>query len=564
MTVAGAAVTGAEDRPRVLIVNAAVGDPDGPLAAADAVLTVGDRIRAVGRGTELRELAGGAAATVDAGGRRVIPGLVDGHAHVVRAGLTWARELRWDRPRSLEEALGLVAERASAVPAGTWIPVVGGWHPAQFAEGRGPTRADLDRVAPDHPCYVQLLYDEAVLNTAGLAAAELLQGSAPNGGEVALDRDGAPTGIVRGPGLFRHCLARIGGATLPERVDSTRSMLADLAALGLTGALDPGGIGLGPDSYAAFFELWRRGELTLRTRLYLGAGRAGTERREIEDWLRFLPRAFGDEQLRVTGIGEIVLFACWDGDGTAPFSIDAEARDELTEISRLVASAGWPMHLHAIIDESASAILDAWEAVDRQTRIAPLRFSLAHADAVADANLRRARALGAGIALQDRMVLRGGGSARAWGERAVEQAPPLRRLLELGFPLSGGTDATVVSSIDPWRSLWWLISGRLLGGGPRRAPEHRLSRAAALELYTRGSAWFSFEENERGRIAPGQLADLLILSGDYFEVPEDEIAEIRPELTLVGGRVAHAGPALRAQVQALRGFPSPPAPGAFV
>ncbi|MGH2872039.1 MAG: amidohydrolase family protein, partial [Solirubrobacteraceae bacterium] len=140
---------------------------------------------------------------------------------------------------------------------------------------------------------------------------------------------------------------------------------------------------------------------------------------------------------------------------------------------------------------------------------------------------------------------------------------PLGRLLELGLHLSGGTDATVVSSIDPWRSLWWLVTGRLLDGGPRRAPEHRLSRAKALELYTLGSAWFSFEEQQRGRLAPGQLADLLVLSDDYFQVGEDEIPEIRPELTLVGGRVAHAGPALREQATALPSFPSPAAPGAL-
>ena len=508
------------------------------------MLVVDDRIRAVGTSDEIRALAPDATA-LDVGGRRVIPGLVDGHAHVVRAGLTWEREIRWDGAATLADGLALIRARALTQPPGTWIPVVGGWHPAQFAEGRGPTRTELDRVAPDHPCYVQLLYDEAVLNSAGLAAADLGSGSAPPGGEIEIGDDGAPSGVVRGAPVFAHCLARMGGRSKAEQVRSTRAMLADLAGYGLTGALDPGGIGLTPESYEPIYEVWRRGELTLRTRLYLGAGRRGDERREIEDWLRYLPRGFGDDWLRIVGIGEIVLFACWDGDGLRPFEIDAATLAELTEISRMVAAGGWPMHLHAIVDASAAAVLDAWEAVDADHRLAPLRFSLAHADAVEEETLLRAQALGIGMALQSRMVLRGGGSARVWGEAAVLRAPPLRRMIELGFPLSGGTDATVVSSIDPWRSLWWLVTGKTIGGGPRRAPEHRLDRGRALALYTSGSAWFSFEEHRRGRLAPGRLADLLVLDDDYFTVPADEIPRIRPEITMVGGRIVHAGDAFR-------------------
>jgi hypothetical protein len=198
------------------------------------------------------------------------------------------------------------------------------------------------------------------------------------------------------------------------------------------------------------------------------------------------------------------------------------------------------MHVHAILDASASAILDAWEEVDRAHPIRGLRFSLAHAEAVSDRTLLRARALGLGLALQDRMLMRASGSAPVWGEDAVAQAPPLRRMIELGFPLGAGTDATVVSSINPWTSLWWLVSGRTLGG-PRRAAEHRLSRAQALVLYTRGSAWFSSEEDERGRLHRGAHADLVVLSEDYFGVAEDAIPSLRSELTLVGGRVVHAG-----------------------
>jgi hypothetical protein len=317
-------------------------------------------------------------------------------------------------------------------------------------------------------------------------------------------------------------------------------MLRELAGLGLVGALDPGGIGIVPDNYEPLYDVWRAGELTMRLRLFLGAGERGDERRQIEDWMARAPLGSGDQLLRVSGLGEIVVFRCWDGDGIAPFVVDPDSFREFEEISRLAAAGGWPMHVHAILEASASAILDAWESVDRVHPIGGLRFSLAHAEGVGERTLRRARALGLGLAVQDRMLMRASGSAPVWGADAVAQAPPLRRMLELGFPLGAGTDATVVSSINPWTSLWWLVSGRTLGG-PRRAAEHRLSRAQALDLYTRGSAWFSWEEHERGRLEPGQLADLAVLSDDYFAVAEDAIPALRSELTLVGGRVVHAG-----------------------
>jgi predicted amidohydrolase YtcJ len=509
--------------------------------AGEAVGVRDGRIAAVGALEEVRASLGAGAREIDAGGRRIVPGLIDSHAHVLRAGLTWEREVRWSEVSSLEEGLGLIAERARTLSPGEWIPVIGGWHPAQLREGRAPTREELGRAAPSNPCYVQVLYDEAILNDAALAAAGLAgPGGDPEGGTVERDAGGAPTGVVRGPGAFRRCLAAMGGPGRAGQAASIRAMLRELAALGLVGALDPGGIGVVPETYEPLYDVWRAGDLTMRLRLFLGAGARGGERRQIEEWMERAPLGSGDELLRVTGLGEIVVFRCWDGDGIAPFVVDRDGFREFTEISRLAAAGGWPMHVHAILDASASAILDAWEEVDREHPIGGLRFCLAHAEAVSDRTLERARALGLGLALQDRMLMRAAGSAPVWGADTVAQAPPLARMIELGFPLGAGTDATVVSSINPWSSVWWLVSGRTLGG-PRRAREHRLTRERALELYTRGSAWFSSEERERGRLEHGQLADLAVLSGDYFAVAEDEIPGLRSELTLVGGRVVHAG-----------------------
>ena len=537
-----AAATLDHDAPRapLLIANARVaGRPQDP--AREALLIRDGQLIAVGELEELRSLGGHGAHELDAGGRRVVAGLIDSHAHVLRAGLTWEQEVHWSGVGSLEDALALVSERAGQLQRGEWIPVIGGWHPAQFSGRRAPTRADLDLAAPDNPCYVQLLYDEAVLNGPALAACGFAGADSadPAGGSLERDGDGVPTGVVRGAGAFRHCLAVVGRPGRDAQALSIRAMLRDLAALGLTGALDPGGIGVVPETYQPLYDVWRAGQLSLRLRLFLGAGERGDERRQLEDWMRFMPRGFGDDLLRITGIGEIIVFRCWDGDGTAPFEVDADSFREFTAISTLAAAGGWPMHVHAIRDDSAGAIIDAWEEVDRRHPLAGLRFCLAHAEGISERNLKRARALGLGLALQDRMLMRAAGTVAGWGAEAVEQSPPLQRMLELGFPLGGGTDATVVSSINPWLSLWWLVSGHTFGG-PRRSAEHRLSRDQALGLYTRGSAWFSGEEAVRGTLAPGRWADIAVLSEDYFGVDEDAIPALRSDLTLVGGRVVHA------------------------
>jgi predicted amidohydrolase YtcJ len=527
--------------------------------ASEAIALEDGRILGIGSAADLRSRSRSDVTEIDVGGRRVIPGLIDSHAHVLRAGLTWDREIRWEGVPSLEAALEAVRGRARALGFGAWVPVIGGWHEGQFSEGRRPTRDDLDRVVPDNPCYVQRLYTEAVLNSAALAACGFVRGAAdPPGGELERDAEGNPTGVVRGLGAFLHCVEAMGPQTLDEQAHSICSMLRDLSAYGLTGAIDPGGVRVTPETYEPLYEVWRRGDLTLRIRLYLGAGQRGNERREIEDWMRFMPRGFGDDLLRITGIGEIIVFGCWDRDGIVPFQMDPESLAEFTEISRLAAERGWPMHVHAVRDSSTGAILDAWEAVAERRPIAPLRFSIAHAEQIGERNLARARALGVGLALQNRLIFRAADSARAWGEEAVSGAPPLRRMLELGFPLGAGTDSTVANSINPWRSLWWFVTGKSLDGGPQRAEEHRLTRSEALDLYTRGSTWFSFEEQSRGQLAPGYLADLAVLSDDYFAVPEDAIPEIRSELTVVGGRIVHASEAFSGATEARASEPGSP------
>lgn len=509
-----------------------------------AIAIAGDSILAVGDDAEAADWIGPRTRVVDLGGRRVVPGLIDSHIHAVRAGLTYLDEVDWVEVRSLADALGTIRDAAAARPAGTWIAVLGGWHPTQFRdEQRMPTPAELDAAAPDHPVFVQPLYgpdDVAVLNARGVAALGLTADTPePADGAIGRHPDGTPDGTVRGLGYFQEIAKAALQPTTARSVESTRAFFARLASLGMTGVVDAGGLGMAPARYRPIRALWREGGLPIRVRLNHGAVTRGAESREVATWLDVLDPGIGDDLLSVLGIGEVLHFGCHDWEGMAPFPIEDEAYRELVETLREAARLGWPVTVHAILDSSVGRVLDAMETVAREHPIASLRWNICHAECIGPENLERVRQLGIALALQSRVSHKAAVCAERWGEATMRHAPPLGDIVRLGIPFGGGTDSTRGASYHPWHALWWFITGRSLDDGPRRDPEHRLDRARALDAYTRGSAWFSFEDDRRGVLRPGFLADLAVLDRDYFDLPEDDIPSITADLTLVGGRVVH-------------------------
>lgn len=500
----------------------------------EAVAIRGGRVLTAGSIDEVRASLGTGAEEVDVEGRRVIPGLIDSHIHFVRAGLSWDDIVRWDGVTSLAAGLERIRRAAAATPAGTWLRVLGGWHPGHFEEGRGPTVAELNEAAPHHRVYVQLLYEEALLND---AAAAHLPESDPPGGTIERTPDGSPTGRIMGGGAFASILAQIPVADRKAQRASTKALAAELNARGITGVVDPGGFGVGPEVYRTAFDLWRDDELTVRTRLYLVPGGHGTEVEDARQWIRYVQPGFGDDMLRYVGFGEILSFGCHDMEGVRPFTMSHAAKADLREITTMLAEAGWPIHMHAIFDSTISDVFDVWEDVDRQMGLP--RTSLAHAEPISPASLERAKALGTGMAIQDRMIWRMADSAALWGDEVAASAPPLRDILDMGIPLAAGTDATVVAEINPWRCIWWLVTGESVDGAPPRAERHRLTMAEAIAAYTSGSAWISLDEDERGRLVPGQAADLAVLSDDVFGEVAD-LPAVTSDLTLVGGRAVHA------------------------
>jgi len=513
----------------------------------EAVAIEDGKVTATGTNDEVLRQRGPATQTIDAGGRTVIPGLNDSHLHLIRGGLNFNMELRWDGVPSLADALRMLREQARRTPPPQWVRVVGGWTEFQFAERRMPTLAEINEAAPDTPVFVLHLYDRALLNAAALRAAGYTKNTPdPPGAEIERDKQGNPTGllIARPNALILYAtLAK--GPKLPhdQQVNSTRHFMRELNRLGITSAIDAGGgFQNYPEDYQVIDELHERGEMTVRLAYNLFTQRPHQEIDDFAKWIKMIRPGAGTDYYRMNGAGEMLTFSAADfEDFLEPRpDLPATMEAELTQVVRSLVEHRWPFRLHATYDESIGRFLDVFEQIDKEFPFAGLRWFFDHAETVTERNLERVRALCGGIAVQHRMAYQGEYFIDRYGADAARHTPPIAKMLGMGLPVGAGTDATRVASFNPWVSLYWMVSGKTVGGMPLYGAENRLDRAEALRRYTLGSAWFSGEEQQKGAIAPGQLADLAVLSADYFSVPEEEIKGIESVLTLVGGKVVHA------------------------
>jgi len=485
--------------------------------------------------------------TIDLRGRRVIPGLNDSHLHVIRGGLNYNMELRWDGVPSIADALRMLKEQAQRTPPGQWVRVVGGWSEFQFAERRMPTLEEINAAAPETPVFILHLYCRALLNQAALRAVGYTRETPnPPGGEIQRDPGGNPTGLLLArpnANILYSTLAK--GPKLPPEYQliSTRHFMRELNRLGLTSIIDAGGgFQNYPEDYAVIEELHRRGEMTLRIAYNLFTQKPKAEREDFIRWIKMTGPGVGDDYYRCNGAGEMLVFSAADfEDFLEPRpDLNASLEGDLREVVTLLASNKWPFRLHATYDESITRFLNVIEEVHKEVPLSGLHWFFDHCETISDRNLERVRALGGGIAVQHRMAFQGEYFMARYGREAAERTPPVRRMLELGIPVGAGTDATRVASYNPWVSLYWLTTGKTVGGSPMYPKQHCLTREEALRLYTQGSSWFSNENGRKGGLAPGQLADLAVLTEDFFAVPDEEIKGIESVLTIVGGRVVHA------------------------
>src|SRR3954454_13051429 len=514
--------------------------------AATAVAIKDGLFTAVGQTGDVMKLAGSSTKIVDLKGRRVLPGLIDNHLHIIRGGLNYNMELRWDGIWSLADAMAMLKKQVAITPAPQWVRVVGGFTEHQFAEKRLPRLDEINAVAPDTPVFILHLYDRALLNAAALRAVGYTKDTPEfPGAEIVRDGNGQPTGLlIAKPNATILYATLAKGPKLPPEYqkNSTRHFMREINRLGVTSVIDAGGgFQNYPDDYRIVEELHGEGLLTVRIAYNLFTQKPKQELGDFSSWVKQVKPGHGDDTYRHNGGGEMLVYTAADFEDFRVERPDMppSMEGDLEPVVRLLAENGWPWRLHATYNETITRALDVFEKVNRDVPFDGLHWLFDHCETIDDRNIERIAKLGGGIAVQHRMAYQGEYFVARYGAQKAQRTPPIRRMLEMGVPVGAGTDATRVASYNPWIALAWLVTGRTLGGTQIYPASNQLDRETALRLWTESNSWFSTEAGKKGQIKAGQLADLAVLSDDYFSVPGEAIQDITSVLTLVGGKAVY-------------------------
>ncbi len=536
----------------LIIINGHVATQDKSRSFVSAIAIKNGFFIATGTDKEILDYRNDKTKVIDVGGRTVIPGLNDSHLHIIRAGLNYNMELRWDGIPSLDEALRRVREQVPRTPDPQWVRVVGGWSEFQFDEQRVPTVDELNKISTKTPIFILHLYHCALLNKAALQDAGYSKdGPSFPGSEIQHDNSGNPTGLLTAKPnalILYSTLDKGPKLAYQDQVNSTRQFMYELNRFGVTSAIDAGGgFQNYPENYAVINDLAKQGLLTVRISYNLFTQRPKKELEDFANWMKIVKPGDGNDFYRMNGAGEMLVFSAADFENFPEPRPDLikTMESELKDVVTLLVKNRWPFRLHATYGESITRFLDVFEKVNSEIPFDGLRWFFDHAETIYDSDIDRVRKLGGGIAIQDRMAFQGESFIARYGEKAAENSPPIAKMIKKGVPVGAGTDATRVSTYNPWIALYWLVTGKTVGGTRLYPESNRLSRMESLRLYTVGSAWFSNDENKKGSIESGKLADLVVLSSDYFTIPEDEIKHIESLLTIVGGKIVYGAGAFK-------------------
>jgi predicted amidohydrolase YtcJ len=526
--------------PDLILSNGKIITVDERFRIAQAVAIQGDRIVAVGTNQEMARLAGTSTRRIDLMGRAVMPGLIDNHMHLLRAATTWLREVRFDGVDSRKQAIALLHARVKAAGAGEWVYNIGGWTHQQFADDPKPfTRDELDLIAPDNPMALQESYYQVFLNSRALQALGI-QANAPDPqefvkGSIMRDASGKPTGVIQGDIPATRPVAAKLPKVPPEQLEaSSRALVQDMNRAGLTAVGVPG---CNADVLEIFQKWKAQGQLDVR--VFCIDGVAGGTPEQVDRALTQIPRIKlfqGDSYIDNIFFGESVYGPLHD----PMFALKSDPKpDQLQQWRRMameIAKAGLPLHVHAELHDTIDAFLDQIEAINKEHPIKSLRWTLAHVNQINAAQLDRMKNLGMYAAVHPWAVINGGIMHEGFGDGAYDM-PPLSTIQNSGVQWGFGTDGTAANQTLPFTTLYFAVTGKMAGGA--KVNRQSISREDALIAHTRKNAYLVFQENNLGSIQPGKLADLVVLDRDYLTVPADQIRNIKPVMTMVGGRIVY-------------------------
>jgi len=523
---------------------------DKNFSVVDSVAIKDGKFMAVGKKKEVIQYAGDHTRKIDLKGKTVIPGLIDSHNHMMRTGVSFLKDVQLNDCKTMDDVLQAIGKRAKELGPGKWVVTSGQWHESQLSEKRLPTRLELDSVTPDNPVYVARGGHTTVVNSKAFEIAGITKETPdPPGGEFKRDPvTGDLTGLLFERPAQGMILKHLPPTTYDEVLEGISFVMKKYNEYGITGVVEPG-FYVGPSSFKPYFEIWKKGELTVRVRLLIRAWKP----EDVRKCSTYLYQDFGDDMLKISGIKMLLDGGVETALLKEPYQIvhgEQEKEDyhgvqvlsteNLRGICRLAAENGWHVETHAVGDAAIELLVDTYAEVDRDIPIRDLRWTVMHIFLPTQRTIDKMKQIGIWCTTQDHPTYLGANQVKYWGEKRGAYAIPNRKLLDEGFIVGGGSDSNVVN-FDPYLSLWWMVTRKTITAGTL-GPDQRVSREEALRMYTMYSAHFSFEENIRGSIEPGKLADLVVLDRDYLTCPEDEIREMRPVATMLGGKFVYGTP----------------------
>ena len=427
----------------------------------------------------------------------------------------------------------MVRAKATALGPGQWVYNLGGWSFDQFADNRTPlTRAELDQAAPNNPVYLQFTRCCAFMNSKAVEAMDLAGVNQP---WIEKDAAGKPTGRINDPGLAQIA-SKIPRPPKETLSTNALALLRDLNRVGVTTA----GIAGCPQEATEFFrELEHKGELTFRFMCMVAAGSpttgvAADQVQRSAAQIAQIKLFQGDNYIDDVMYGETIALS--DNMLSPHTSYTPEQLTMWRTLATEVAKAGLPLQQHVTISETFPAFLDQIEIINKQYPIRNLRWAFAHMDQVSANDLERMKKLGMWAAVRAIEPVMGAIFNRVHGERSVD-IPPLRMIQDSGIKWGFHTDTTEVNQYRPFTTLWFAVTGKMLGGAV--VNRQTITREEALIAHTRSNSYFVMRENDLGSIQPGKLADLVVMDRDYLTIPADQIKDIKPVITMVGGKVAY-------------------------
>ena len=531
----GATAPGAIAAPDTVLLNGKIVTVDDRFTIAQALAVKDGRIVAVGKSAVIARLADKSTRRIDLKGKTVIPGLIDNHAHWVRAAEH--DEVRLDGITSRQQALQMLAARVRAARPGEWIVTLGGWSEEQFRdEARGFPLDELDRIAPNNPVVMQAVYRHSYLNTAALKAAGIDTATPdPRGGKIEKDAGGKLTGVIAGAGGVAFVAAKIPLYEKEAWLANTRKLVTELNSMGITAWLDAGGRGMGAKHYEPYQYLDARGELNARV-LWTTIRQPATPQ-EVDKLLPEIAQQKpfqGSDYFNNIGWGESVYGPVT----TQLLRKDSNKKPEdiaqMRRVAEAIAARGLYLNSHVEMSDVIELFLNEYEAINQVQPIRGLRWSYSHLDQVTDAQLERMKNLGMTAQIHSRPLIQGALMHKEHGDRAWDM-PPFRRIQASGIRWGLGSDATAVTTSNPFYTLGFAVTGRMIGG--QKVNRQSITREEALIAHTRNNAFILFQEANLGSLQPGKYADLLVLDRDYLRVPAEHIKDLKPVMTMVGGKI---------------------------